>query len=182
MMILTQTPQLCNLSDIAIQINTEHQACLASMRAGLEHALNAGALLTEAKSKVDHGSWLAWISKNCEFSERTAQAYMRIAARWPEIENTQRVAGLSFRDALLLLGEPKTLTTFSDWKLANDDALKSVGEELDNLESRLDQATELNELAAIEREAGQLQNAIAEYKIRLQSKVGEFLRRGRNGN
>ena len=74
----------------------------------LEHALAAGRLLAEAKSQLPHGAWSRWLADNFEGSERTAQAYMRVATRWPEIEaKAQRVADLSYRDAVKLLAEPR---------------------------------------------------------------------------
>ena len=42
-------PNDAALVDLAERINTEHEACHASMQKGLDHALKAGALLLEAK-------------------------------------------------------------------------------------------------------------------------------------
>lgn len=91
--------------DLAAEINAEHQQCVESMQATLLHARRCGDLLIEAKKQVAHGDWLAWVRDNCDFSERTAQAYMRISQRWLELEKTQRAADLSMREALLLLAE-----------------------------------------------------------------------------
>ncbi len=103
---MTKTEVLPNnaaLADLAGRINTEHEACHASMQKGLEHALKAGALLLEAKAGLPHGEWLPWLGDNCpEVKERTAQAYMQLARELPkfEPEKAQRVAGLSMRDAV----------------------------------------------------------------------------------
>src|SRR4051794_12628062 len=92
------------LSDLADKINDEHRAAEAALRTGLMHARNAGMLLRDAKAKVSHGAWIPWLKKNCEFSERTAQLYMRVASRWAELEaKAQRVSDLSFRDGIRLL-------------------------------------------------------------------------------
>jgi hypothetical protein len=46
---------------------------------------------------------------NVRFSIRTAQAYMRVAERWPELEaKAQPVALLTFKDALAFLSEPES--------------------------------------------------------------------------
>ena len=38
-------------------IRQEHEAASVAARSALEHALEAGRLLTEAKRKIPHGSW-----------------------------------------------------------------------------------------------------------------------------
>lgn len=96
-----------DLLALADKINQEHRLCEQSMREGLAHAINAGNLLIEAKSLCPHGTWGDWLQDNCEVSERTAQAYMRVARGLPMLEaKAQRVADLSFRDAVKLLAEP----------------------------------------------------------------------------
>ncbi len=70
---------------LADRINAEHRAANEAAASAIEHARLAGELLLEAKASVAHGAWGAWLSVNFEGSERTAQAYMRIAKRWPEI-------------------------------------------------------------------------------------------------
>lgn len=87
-----------SLPDLAARIRAAHQAVGEAMK----HAIAAGELLAEAKSKVPHGDWLLWLEANCEMSERTAQGYMRIARELARLEpaKAQRVADLSVRDAL----------------------------------------------------------------------------------
>ncbi|CAN5819117.1 hypothetical protein BH20CHL1_BH20CHL1_09240 [soil metagenome] len=97
------------LATLAERANTEHRACESAIRTGLEHALNAGHLLIEAKALCPHGEWLPWLHEHFEGSERTAQAYMRVAREYPALEadgNTQRVTDLSYREALKALAEP----------------------------------------------------------------------------
>jgi len=96
------------LKSLAGTINDTHAAAGASFRAGVQHAMEAGRLLIEAKEQVGHGEWLPWLRANCEFSERTAQAYMRVAKRAGELEaSPQRVADLPLREALALLAAPQ---------------------------------------------------------------------------
>ena len=45
----------------------------------MRHAIEAGALLLEAKEQLKHGQWLPWLKDHCTISERTAQLYMRTA-------------------------------------------------------------------------------------------------------
>jgi hypothetical protein len=128
------------LTELARQINDAHRQCEQALKSGLSHALAAGQLLLEVKSRVGHGGWLGWLKANFGFSERTAQTYMRVARRWPELEaKAQRVADLSYRDAVALLSAtaadaevpaedavPPALAYYREAGLLNDDALSQV--------------------------------------------------------
>ena len=96
------------LNDLAKRINEEHEACQVAMRSAVEHAVRAGELLIEAKAGLAHGQWLPWLEGHCGVSERTAQAYMRLARELPKLEpeDAQRVADLPLREALKELAEP----------------------------------------------------------------------------
>jgi Protein of unknown function (DUF3102) len=105
-----------SLADLAARIKAEHEAAEAANKRGLEHAINAGRLLLEAKAQVTHGRWLPWLGEHCRVPERTAQAYMQVARSFdgpvgkPSPSQGQapggddakalRVADLSFRNAL----------------------------------------------------------------------------------
>jgi hypothetical protein len=70
----------------------------------LQQALYLGDLLLQAKAKVGHGKFKAWLERNCELSERSAQRYMALKEQWPKIEawlkdNSATVADLSLRKA-----------------------------------------------------------------------------------
>ncbi len=71
----------------------------------MEHALEAGRLLLEAKKGLPHGEWLPWLKENCpEVSERSAQRYMRFTQNRGELESkTATVADLTVRAAEGLL-------------------------------------------------------------------------------
>ncbi len=109
-------PNNAALTDLAERINTEHEACHASMQRGLEHALKAGGLLLEAKAGLPHGEWLPWLGENCpDISERTAQRYMRLAENGDELEATSAtVADLTMRAAEEALTTPRGIKG-SDW-------------------------------------------------------------------
>lgn len=85
---MTGRQNVCNtargsnrLPALASQISAVHNAALAAATSATEHAIKCGELLMEAKAGLEHGRWLPWVQKNCPFSERTAQAYMRLAER-----------------------------------------------------------------------------------------------------
>ncbi len=97
------------LADLANQINAEHEACHAAMRASVEHAVRAGVLLIEAKAGLPHGEWASWLYANCDFSARTARAYMRLAKELPKLddEKRQRGAEMPLREALVSIADPE---------------------------------------------------------------------------
>lgn len=101
-----------SLADLAARICAEHEAAAAALNDGLQHAMAAGQLLLEAKKQIEHGDWLAWVEKNCAMTIRTAQAYMRVARSFKGLgANTQRVAHLSFRDALKALAKTSSMAS-----------------------------------------------------------------------
>lgn len=68
-----------------------------------EAILDIGARLIEAKGMLSHGEWLPWLTERVEFSERTAQNFMRLAREW---SNPQTLADLGASKALALLALP----------------------------------------------------------------------------
>jgi hypothetical protein len=98
------------LADLAARINAEHEAVIHAIGRGLDHAINCGRLLIEAKAQLEHGQWLPWLRDHCPASlpERTASHYMRLARGASELEaKSATVADLSVRDALRLLTSPR---------------------------------------------------------------------------
>ncbi len=108
---ITDTPAL---EDLARRINDEHDQCAEAARSTLDHALNAGALLTQAKGQIIHGQWGDWLRDHCTVSERTAQLYMKLAREWPtwlEAHKTATIADLSMTQAVALLAAPSRTGT-----------------------------------------------------------------------
>ncbi len=105
-----------DLATLAERINASHRASQSAARSVVEHAVKAGELLNEAKAAVPHGQWAVWLGKNCEFSERTAQLYMRLARELPNLDEAkaQRVADLPLRDVVRLLADPSVEATGCD--------------------------------------------------------------------
>jgi hypothetical protein len=92
-----------SLADLAARIRQEHEAAESDLTSGLRHAIACGAMLIEAKAKIGRGLWLGWLAEHCpRISERTAQAYMRVARAFGNLDDikAKRVADLSYRDAL----------------------------------------------------------------------------------
>jgi len=92
------------------QINAEHHACEAAVRAALKHAIWCGVLLEEQKAVVPHGEWLAWLNENFDGSARVAQTYMRLSRNRQQVEElakAQTSAHLSIDGALRALASPR---------------------------------------------------------------------------
>ena len=94
------------LSVLATQIRTAHQAVGLATQSMLAHALAAGDALIAAKPLVRHGEWEHWLKRNCDLSLRTAYVYAQLARHRPELEaKLQHAAVFSLRGALKLIGQ-----------------------------------------------------------------------------
>jgi hypothetical protein len=91
---------------LAGRIRAAHQAASTAAQTALGHALEAGRLLAEAREAVPHGGWLDYVA-SCGIADRTASLYMRLHRHRDRLEDRQRVADLSVRQAARLLAEPK---------------------------------------------------------------------------
>jgi hypothetical protein len=97
------------LASLSKAIKTAHQRAELAQHDALTFAVEAGNALLEAKKVCGHGAWLPWLSGNCSMSERTAQSYMRLAKKMAAmpVEEAQRVADLSLREAVQAVAGPK---------------------------------------------------------------------------
>ena len=91
------------LAELAERINEAHQQAEVALNSGLQHALEAGRLLLEAKAQVGHGAWLPWLQEHFQGKPRTARTYVLLAQRWPQVEaKWPRAANLSLRQVARL--------------------------------------------------------------------------------
>ncbi|MFW5436340.1 DUF3102 domain-containing protein [Paenibacillus apiarius] len=70
----------------------------------LRSAIEIGKRLTEVKALVPHGEWGSWLKENVEYSQSTANNFMRLAEEYGS--NSQALGNLSYTKALALLGVP----------------------------------------------------------------------------
>lgn len=113
---------LVRLDELAAKINEKHAACTKAMQDGLCYAVEAGKLLIEAKARHEHGGWLRWVGKNCQFKTRLAQKYMQVAREYPKLTgtNTPRMAHLGFGETLRLLATPRLPDVVAQQRQAGD--------------------------------------------------------------
>ncbi len=86
-------PAKVGLPELAGEIRREHEAVEAGIRATVIAAIRCGELLTEAKSKVQHGEWYSWLESNFPSTPQTATGYMRLAANREQIESASSIRG-----------------------------------------------------------------------------------------
>lgn len=78
--------------------------------------IEIGRRLVEAKEMLPHGEWLPWLQRETEFSERSAQNYMKVFNEYGAAQmglfgqetNTQTFADLPISKALALLSVPES--------------------------------------------------------------------------
>jgi hypothetical protein len=97
-------------ADYARAINDKLSQMVASARTTLQRAIEIGELLKQAKERVGHGNFEAWVTDHCQLSYRSARRYMTLARDRTEIEAQAKmanVANLNATTAQRLLAPPK---------------------------------------------------------------------------
>lgn len=69
-----------------------------------ENMIQIGYKLIEAKKRLSHGEWGSWLENKVEFSQRTANQFMRIAKEFGS--NSQAISNLEITKVGLLLDVP----------------------------------------------------------------------------
>jgi hypothetical protein len=103
----TATPSGLSPETLTAAIRQEHAAASRAAQSALQHALEAGRLLAEAKATIPHGSWESYVKDSCGIAPRTASLYQRLHRHRDRLPNRQHVADLSLRQAAKLLEQPK---------------------------------------------------------------------------
>jgi hypothetical protein len=92
---------------IEAAIRREHEAASTAARSALDHALECGRLLAQAREGIAHGGWESFVRDRCGIAPRTARLYLRLDANRGRLANRQHVAGLTVRQAAMELAEPR---------------------------------------------------------------------------
>jgi hypothetical protein len=91
-------------------IRREHEAASTAAQSAIEHALEAGRLLAQAREGIPHGGWESFVREHCGIAPRTARLYMQLDDRRDRIANREHVAVLTLRAAARFMAEPKVKT------------------------------------------------------------------------
>lgn len=105
--ITTSTPHVMSPEALTAAIRQEHAAVNVAAQTALQHALEAGRLLADARHNIPHGSWESYVKDSCGIAPRTASLYLRLHRKRDRLPNRQHVADLSVRQAARLLEQPK---------------------------------------------------------------------------
>lgn len=134
-----------------------------------EGILEIGKRLIEAKEMLPHGEWLPWLKDKVDFTERSAQRFIRLAK---EYSNTTTLSYLTASKALALLelepverdeflaekhdvnGEEKSVSEMSARELEEAiKARKKAEDKLEELKTELEDIKESHEAELEERQA-----------------------------
>ncbi len=108
-----------------------------AMNTFFQCALEIGKCLTDAKSIIKHGEWTNWLKERVQFSERTAQNYMKIyketEANGSPLLKTQAFADLGYAQVLEILSLPgemqeEFLTLHDAREMSSREVKKAVAE------------------------------------------------------
>lgn len=144
------TPTLAEGQPAAVRdIETITGEILEAKRVGGEAIITIGQRLIEAKAMLEHGEWLPWLTEQVEYSERTAQKFMKIAR---EYSNPSAVADLGFRKALQLLALPESER---DEFIAGNNVVDMTSRELEKAIRERDEARKAAEQAQADSRAAQ---------------------------
>lgn len=123
------------LAELADRINASFGAFGSSSREALNHALECGELLIEAKVKLPHGEWKGWIEVHTKVGARQAQKLMRLARYGDQIRaNANWNSHLSI-DTLLASIKSKPPTPKAT-AMAHGGAVEALAQDIEGMRRR----------------------------------------------
>lgn len=152
-----RTPELIG-AEIRMYVNAGRAI---TMLCGIE----IGRRLVEAKDMLEHGEWLPWLERETEFSDRSAQNYMKVFREYGAMQmnlfgpetNTKSFADLPISKALALLSVPESeRVEFAEEVDAEHISVRELQQaikEKEEAEARAKQAEKATEEIRNEREA-----------------------------
>lgn len=123
----------------------------------LFNSIEIGRRLTEAKAMVKHGTWGTWLKERVDYSQRTANNFMKIYQEYGRnglAEKSQALANLSYTQALALIDLPEEeRARFAEERKAGEMALRKLQEEVRQEKEKVTAVKELANRNAAETEA-----------------------------
>ena len=179
--------------DIAVITQEIQELCRQAKTMLLMYAVEIGRRLVEAKEVLPHGEWGRWIKENTEFSQSTANNYMKLFDEYGAsqmtifgaVVNSQTLGNLPYSKALALLAvDADERENFAEEVGASELSVKeleSVIRERDAekarreaLEEKLEEVERArNEYAAAAHEASELSAKVAELEAKLEKEKGD---------
>ena len=136
--------------------------------------LEIGKRLIEAKDQLSHGEWLPWLKEKVDFSERSANDFMKLAREWP---NPQTFADFGPSKALALLSVPaEEREEFAEAVHAEDISVRELKQKIREREDALQQAQSERDSARRELSIRQMElNTQIERSARLQQERQDLM-------
>ena len=123
----------------------------------LFNSIEIGRRLTEAKAMVKRGTWGTWLKERVDYSQRTANNFMKIYQEYGRnglAEKSQALANLSYTQALALIDRPEDeRARFAEERKAGEMALRRLQEEVRQEKEKVTAVKELANRNAAEAEA-----------------------------
>lgn len=123
----------------------------------LFNSIEIGRRLTEAKAMVKRGTWGTWLKERVDYSQRTANNFMKIYQEYGRnglAEKSQALANLSYTQALALIDLPEDeRARFAEERKAGEMALRRLQEEVRQEKEKVTAVKELANRNAAEAEA-----------------------------
>lgn len=123
----------------------------------LFNSIEIGRRLTEAKAMVKRGTWGTWLKERVDYSQRTANNFMKIYQEYGRnglAEKSQALANLSYTQALALIDLPEDeRARFAEERKAGEMALRKLQEEVRQEKEKVTAVKELANRNAADAEA-----------------------------
>ena len=123
----------------------------------LFNSIEIGRRLTEAKAMVKRGTWGTWLKERVDYSQRTANNFMKIYQEYGRnglAEKSQALANLSYTQALALIDLPEDeRARFAEERKAGEMALRKLQEEVRQEKEKVTAVKELANRNVAEAEA-----------------------------
>lgn len=134
----------------------------------IAYVIEIGRRLVEAKAVLPHGEWSTWLSEEVDFSQSTANNYMKIFEEYGSdqltlfgaVANSQLIANLSYAKALKLLAVPADeRESFAEQVDAENISVKELDAAIKEKKAAEERAAELEEKVAELEEASEREKA-----------------------
>jgi|GEM_PF-398208 len=147
-------------------------------RMAIYNAIEIGRRLVEAKAAVPHGEWGKWLETSVDYSQSTANNFMKIYEEYGPIQlsllsgesNSQALGNINYTQAIALMGIPREereefVQTHNVDKMSSRQLQKAI-KERDNALKQAEEATQQLEDArkAAEVNAGEVEKLLTELK------------------
>jgi hypothetical protein len=137
------TKDVSVLQNIRDEMNTLHKEIKEAMETAFQKALRLGELLTCVKATLPHGEYIKWVEKNCNFSIRATQRYMKLHE---DKEKLLENGVSSLASAYKLIGNKSKYATVSHLKNQEDSFDEDDVVDADFTFEEVDESKELAEL------------------------------------